>query len=128
MTSLRPAALLLSALGLAACGGSQKSPDAAAAQAAAAASASTEAKPGATAVDAPAKPAEPNYEAESTGCKKDGDCTIFADCCSCRAVLASKPPPVPCESVCGESKCEVKGITIDNVVCDAGRCVIKKKR
>ncbi len=128
MTLLRSAALLLSALGLLACGGSQKAPDAAASQPAAADSVSSATEPNAPAAEAPAKkPAEPDYAAESTGCKKDSDCTIFADCCSCRAVLASKPPPVPCESVCGESKCEVKGITIDNLACDAGRCVIKKK-
>jgi hypothetical protein len=133
MTSLRHVALLLSTLAIFACGGSQKAPDAAASQSAtpASTSASDDAKP--KEAEAIAKPKEAEAasapkEDDAVGCKKDADCTIFADCCACRAVLASKPPPVPCDAVCGESKCEVKGITIDNVACDAGKCVIKKKK
>jgi hypothetical protein len=133
MTSLRHVALLLSVFALFACGGSQKAPDAAASQPAAtpSTSATDEAKP--SEAVAAAKPKETEAasapkEDDAIGCKKDADCTIFADCCACRAVLASKPPPVPCDAVCGESKCEVKGITIDNVACDADKCVIKKKK
>jgi hypothetical protein len=125
MISSRARALLVSAFILVACGGSQKVPDAAAAPPA---SAATGAEPVAAAVDAPAKPAATEPDVDATGCKKNEDCSIFADCCSCKAVLASKPSLVPCDSVCGESKCEVKQITLANVSCDAGRCVIKKSK
>jgi hypothetical protein len=117
---------------MSACGGSQKAPEASAT----APSADTQAQPDVTAptdttVAAAATTESAKAPAAETPsgpeCKKDDDCTIFADCCSCKAVPAAKPSPVPCESVCGESKCEVKGITIANVACDAGRCVIKKK-
>ena len=50
---------------------------------------------------------------------------IFADCCTCNAVPAAAKPPVPCDAVCGESKCEVKGKTQDNVACVNGRCKVK---
>jgi hypothetical protein len=130
MISIRITGLILSALSVASCGGSQKAPDSATPD-----SATASAAPEPSAAKAEnAKPASPTPAAEAeptpTGpeCKQDGDCTIFADCCSCKAVPAAKPPPVPCDSVCGESKCEVKGITIVNVACDAGRCVIKKKK
>lgn len=119
--------LLLTTL-VVACGGSQKAPESAAAEPAAAESAAApESAPPTPEVDATAQGSE--TEAAPTGpeCSKDDDCTVFTDCCSCKAVASSKPPLTPCESVCGESKCEVKGITIDNVACDAGRCVIKKK-
>jgi hypothetical protein len=130
MISIRFTALILLALSFVSCGGSTKAPDAAA-QPPASPSAAPEpiAAKGEKAEAAPPTPAA-EAEAAPTGpeCKKDGDCTIFADCCSCKAVPASKPPLVPCDSVCGESKCEVKGITIVNVACDAGRCIIKKNK
>jgi hypothetical protein len=122
-------ALLLSTLWLVNCGGSQKLPDAAQSQPAPTPSV-TQAEPDPAKPEVTAKAKEPEAETASSGpeCSKDADCTIFADCCSCKAVPAAKPSPVPCESVCGESKCEVKGITIVNVACDAGRCVIKKNK
>ncbi len=64
-------------------------------------------------------------ESSEPECKKDKDCTIFADCCTCKAVPVAGKPPVPCDAVCGESKCEVKGKTIDNVACVDGRCKVK---
>ncbi|HEY5956346.1 MAG TPA: hypothetical protein VIV60_07340 [Polyangiaceae bacterium] len=110
------------------CGGSQRAPDSST-PALATAARPTSTERGATSDSAKTPVVESAAEATASGpeCKKDDDCTIFADCCSCKAVPAAKPSPVPCESVCGESKCEVKGITIVNVACDAGRCVIKKK-
>jgi hypothetical protein len=128
MISLRHTGTLLCALWLVACGGSQKAPDAAAAPSAAVASAAAS-EPSAAQPEAAPKAKEPEPEAAPSGpeCKKDDDCTVFADCCSCKAVPQAKPSPVPCDSVCGESKCEVKGITIANVACDSGRCTLKKK-
>lgn len=58
-------------------------------------------------------------------CEKDSDCTIFADCCACRAVSSKAPLPPSCEGICGESKCEVKGKTLDDVACVAGHCKLK---
>jgi hypothetical protein len=50
---------------------------------------------------------------------------IFSDCCTCKAVLAVGTPPVPCDAVCGESKCELKGKTQDNIACVEGHCKLK---
>ncbi len=130
MTLLRSLGPAIMVLQLAGCGGSQKAPENA--QPAAEATPSTEDKVAdkeaeAAPESAPkAKEAEPEAAPSGPECKKDDECTIFADCCSCKAVPASKPSPVPCDAVCGESKCEVKGITIANVACDAGKCVIRK--
>ena len=120
---------IVPALLLAACGGSGKAPDAPAA-AASEPAAKAETKPEATDVTTKSESSKPKAEetaAESAEpeCAKDKDCTIFADCCTCKAVLAAGKPPVPCDSVCGESKCEVKGKTIDNVACVAGHCKLK---
>jgi hypothetical protein len=116
---------------LMACSGSQKAPpDSAATQASESASASSQAPARAEPSEVPpAKDSKVDVEPAPTGpeCKKTEDCTIFADCCSCKAVPASKASPVPCESICGESKCEVKGMTIANVACENERCVLKKK-
>ncbi len=108
-----------------ACGGSSKSTSAPAAPAAepAAASADPEPKP-----ELGPKPiAQEATESESTEpeCQKDKDCIIFSDCCTCKAVPIAGKPPVPCDSVCGESKCELKGKTQDNVACVDGRCKLK---
>lgn len=128
MILLRPSILMLCALGFFGCGGSQKAPDSAAPSTAPETASSAAQTSAPTADESPAA-AAPELEPTPSlpECKKDEDCTIFADCCSCKAVAASKPLLVPCESVCGESKCEVKGMTIANVACDQGRCVLKKK-
>lgn len=129
MTKLCTLGLVFGCL-LTACGGSQQAPDSAATQAVeptakeATPNADSEAPKTET---APASKAEAEPEPSGPECKKTEDCTIFADCCTCKAVPASKPPLVPCESVCGESKCEVKGMTIANVACENERCVLKKK-
>lgn len=111
---------LIAILGLVACGGTPKEPSA------------PESKPSTTASAEPAKEAKQADVASAASapepeapCEKDADCTVFADCCSCKAVGAKAPPPTPCDSVCGESKCEVKGKTIDNVACVAGVCKLK---
>src|SRR5512133_404846 len=125
--------LVVSALLLVACGGSSKAPESAAAES----TQPTTTEAPTPAQDAPqseagAKTTETKVEeAAPSGpeCKKTEDCTIFADCCTCKAIPAAKPLPTPCESVCGsgESKCEVKGMTIANVACENERCVLKKK-
>ncbi len=77
----------------------------------------------------PASPTEiTTAEVEPTApeCSRDSDCTIFADCCTCKAVPAAEPLPTPCDSVCGESPCDVKRKTIDDVYCDGGRCKLRK--
>lgn len=74
--------------------------------------------------DTPSAPSKAEPE-EAAACEKDADCTIFADCCSCRAVSAKAPLPPSCDGICGESKCEVKGKTLDNVACVAGHCKLK---
>lgn len=116
--------LFLAILCVTACGGSSKEPAAPATEASAASNADGQADAPAAAANNDAATATPALEPEAT-CEKDADCSIFADCCSCRAVGAKAPSPVPCESVCGESKCEVKGKTIDNVACVAGVCKLK---
>lgn len=113
-----------------ACGGSQQAPDSAATQAVEPSASSTVSSAEADATkteEAPATKAEVEPAPSGPECKKTEDCTVFADCCTCKAVPASNPPPVPCESICGESKCEVKGMTIANVACENERCVLKKK-
>jgi hypothetical protein len=120
--SFKPLAFSVLVL-LSACGGSTKPTATPVTEA----SASTEATPEADSSKSEnpstdTKPAEPEPEAT---CEKDSDCTIFADCCSCRAVSAKAPLPPSCDSVCGESKCEVKSKTIDNVACVSGRCKLK---
>lgn len=114
---------------LTSCGGTQKAPEVTASEPGQPAASAIAESPNSK-TEVAAKAAEPEADAAAAGpeCKKDDECTIFADCCTCKAVPASKPLLVPCDSVCGESKCEVKEITIANVACDAGRCVIKKKK
>lgn len=68
---------------------------------------------------------EPVSESTAPECRTNKDCTIFADCCTCKGVPLAGKPPVPCDAVCGESKCEVKGKTLDNVACVDGRCKLK---
>jgi hypothetical protein len=116
--TLKPS-LLLAVLCLSACGGSKKEPAAPAIESSATPSASVVADaPKSEATPAPAKEPE-------ASCEKDSDCTIFADCCSCRAVGSKDPSPVPCDSVCGESRCEVKGKTIADVACVNKICKLK---
>jgi len=112
----------ITALLISACGGSPTKPATIAPESSAGpetATAPEEAAP----KTADAKPeAAPEPEA---ACEKDSDCTIFTDCCSCRAVSAKSPLPPSCEGICGESKCEVKGKTLDNVACVTGKCKLK---
>lgn len=75
---------------------------------------------------APVVESEAEAEPTTPECSKDSECTIFADCCTCKAVPANKPLPESCESVCGESPCDVRQKTIDDVYCDAGRCKLRK--
>lgn len=135
MTKRHLVGILVSALLLAACGGSSKAPESAASESAEQAPAAGDSKaqeqtPPQAETGSKASEAKTEPEA-STGpeCKKVEDCTIFSDCCTCKAVPASKPSPTPCDSICGsgDSKCEVKGMTIANVACENERCVLKKK-
>jgi len=129
MTLARLCVLSLPLVLATACGGSGKSSESPAAATAGDTAAKAEApKLEATDVTPKSESSKPKQEAtESSGpeCKKDKDCMIFSDCCTCKAVLAADKPPVPCEDVCGEFKCEVKGKTADNVACVAGHCKIK---
>ena len=127
MSCLRSYSVVVLILAAVACGGSSKStPTPASAPAAEpAAEAKAEPKPG----DLSPKPIaqeEAATESSEPECKKDKDCTIFADCCTCKAVLAAGKPPVPCDAVFGELRCEVKGKTIDDVACVSGHCKLKK--
>jgi hypothetical protein len=73
-----------------------------------------------------AKDSKPESQPEPDAtCEKDSDCTIFTDCCTCRAVSQKSPLPPSCEGICGESKCEVKGKTIADVACISGKCKLK---
>lgn len=127
MSCLRNCSIVVLFVSAIACGGSSKStpaPASAPAPETPAAAGESDPKPG----DIGPKPlAQEEAVAESSEpeCKKDKDCTIFADCCTCKAVPVAGKPPVPCDAVCGESKCEVKGKTIDNVACVDGRCKVK---
>ena len=127
MSCMRTCSILVLILSAVACGGSGKPADAPASAPSAessAAASSDEAKP--APAEAKAKPQEEAApESTEPECTKDKDCMIFADCCTCKAVPAAAKPPVPCEAVCGESKCEVKGKTMDNVACVSGRCKVK---
>ncbi len=129
MTNCQRLCWLIPWLFVAACGGSGKAPDAP--SAASEPSAKAESKPESTDVTTKSESSKPKTEevaapeSNEPECKKDKDCTIFADCCTCKAVLAAGKPPVPCDSVCGESRCEVKGKTIDNVACVSGHCKLK---
>jgi hypothetical protein len=130
MRHIRLPWVVVTALGLLACGGSAKStPSTATAPAteSTAAAPSSESKNVSTKSESPKTKAEEESAAESSApeCEKDKDCTIFADCCTCKAIPAAAKLPQPCEAVCGESKCEVKGKTIDNVACVSGRCKVK---
>lgn len=127
MSCLRSYCVVVLILSVVACGGSSKSTPAAASAPAAEPAAETKAepKPG-DLVPKPIAQEEAATESSEPECKKDKDCTIFADCCTCKAVLAAGKPPVPCDAVCGESKCEVKGKTIDDVACVSGHCKLKK--
>jgi hypothetical protein len=127
MSCLRSCSVVVLILSAVACGGSSKSTPTPASAPAAEPAVETKAepKPG----DLGPKPIaqeESATESSEPECKKDKDCTIFADCCTCKAVLAAGKPPVPCDAVCGESKCEVKGKTIDDVACVSGHCKLKK--
>ena len=130
MNCIHRFSLIVPALLLAACGGSSKTPDAPATPAGESA-AKAEPKPESTDVTTKSETAKPKAQEQAAAessepeCSKDKDCTIFADCCTCKAVAAAGKPPVPCDSVCGESKCETKGKTIDNVACVAGHCKLK---
>jgi hypothetical protein len=131
MTAYRRFLLVIPMLLAAACGGSGKTSETPATTPASDTAAPSEAKTEAPDVTAKSESSKSKVkevaEPESTEpeCTKDKDCTIFADCCTCKAVLAAGKPPVPCDSVCGESKCETKGKTIDNVACVSGRCKLK---
>ncbi len=129
MTIHRQFLLALPLLLVAACGGSGKSSETPAATPAGDTAAKTETtKPESTDVTTKSESAKPKEEAAAEPepeCKKDKDCMIFSDCCTCKAVLAAGKPPVPCDAVCGESKCEVKGKTQDNVACVEGHCKVK---
>ncbi len=122
MSCLRTCSVLFVIMSLIACGGSNK--PAPAPPAPAAVENATEASPAAE-VAKPKPQEEAAPESTAPECEKDKDCMIFADCCTCKAVPAAAKPPVPCEAVCGESKCEVKGKTMDNVACVSGRCKVK---
>ena len=121
MSCLRTCAGLILVISAIACGGSTK-PAPAPTTAPAADEAPT---PPAAEAAKPAPKEEAAPESTEPECQKDKDCMIFADCCTCKAVPAAAKPPVPCEAVCGESKCEVKGKTMDNVACVSGRCKVK---
>ena len=128
MNCFRCTWLLVPALLLSACGGSGKATETPATASEPAAKA--ESKPESTDVTTKSESSKPKAEeaapeSSEPECSKDKDCTIFADCCTCKAVLAAGKTPVPCDSICGESKCEVKGKTIDNVACVAGHCKLK---
>lgn len=121
MCTLR-SSLVLVALVLSACGGPSKEtsvPTAGSAEPVPAVAdvATTESKEA-----APAEEPEPT----TPECSKDSECTIFADCCTCKAIPTSIPQPDPCDSVCGEAPCQVKGKTIQDVYCSKeGRCKLK---
>jgi hypothetical protein len=107
-----------------ACGSSSKSTPAPAAPAAEPAAASAEAEQKPELGPKPIAQEEAAPESTEPECKKDKDCIIFSDCCTCKAVPLAGKPPVPCDAVCGESKCEVQGKTQDNVSCVSGRCKV----
>jgi len=131
MTHSRRFLLAIPLILAAACGGSGKSSETPAAATAGDTAAkadtdkleSTDVTPKSESTKPKAEEAAP--ESSEPECKKDKDCMIFSDCCTCKAVLAAGKPPVPCDNVCGESKCELKGKTQDNVACVAGRCKVK---
>lgn len=54
-------------------------------------------------------------------CKVDGDCKMFADCCSCMGIPTSENP-VPCPAMCLQDKCGELGGP-KTAACIAGRCV-----
>ncbi len=128
MNCFRQIWLVVPALLLVGCGGSGKSSETPAA--ASEPAAKSEVSPESTAAAAKSESSKPKAEEaapESTEpeCTKDKDCSIFADCCTCKAYPVAGKLPQPCDAVCGESKCEVKGKTIDNVACVSGRCKVK---
>jgi hypothetical protein len=125
--------LVVPALLLAACGGSGKTTESAASVPAGEAAAKGEAKTEAPDVTPKSESPQPKaqepdaVESSTPECEKDKDCSIFSDCCTCKAIPAAGKLPQPCDAICGsgDSKCEVKGKTIDNVHCVAGRCKLK---
>jgi len=129
MNCFRQIWVVVPALLLAACGGSGKASEtpAAAGEPAAKSEVSPESTAAATKSESSKPKADEEAAAESTEpeCTKDKDCSIFADCCTCKAYPVAGKLPQPCDSVCGESKCEVKGKTMDNVACVSGRCKVK---
>ncbi len=129
MTTYRQFCLIIPIILASACGGSGKASETPAASGDTAAKTEA-AKPESTDVTTKSESAKPKAEAAAAedpgpACKKDKDCMIFSDCCTCNAVLAAGKPPVPCDAVCGESKCELKGKTQDNVACVEGHCKVK---
>ncbi len=129
MISTRSLCVLVPCLSLLACGGSAKQP-APPPTSTESATADTENSPAQKSGDdasSSTEQAEPAEAASTTPeCQTAKDCTIFSDCCTCKAIPSAQALPNPCEYVCGESKCELKGKTIDDVDCVAGRCTLKK--
>ena len=115
MNCFRQIWLVVPALLLVGCGGSGKSSETPAAAS----------EPAAKSESSKPKAEEAAPESTEPECTKDKDCSIFADCCTCKAYPVAGKLPQPCDAVCGESKCEVKGKTIDNVACVSGRCKVK---
>lgn len=56
-------------------------------------------------------------------CNADGDCTVFEDCCSCRAEL-KWVTPASCKMACSANKCEQWNLAKPVAYCVAGRCEV----
>jgi hypothetical protein len=63
--------------------------------------------------------------APGEACSTTDDCTLFADCCQCRAIEAGTTRGM-CRLNCLQDACSAMGITDQDVACIAGRCVLNR--
>jgi hypothetical protein len=58
-------------------------------------------------------------------CTTAADCELFTDCCSCLAVRKGTSM-ASCKMMCLQSDCAAHRITVADVTCRAGRCVLNR--
>lgn len=58
-------------------------------------------------------------------CSSRSDCSLYSDCCTCRALPRSAGVHA-CDVLCNQDACSAAGISEDDVACVAGRCVLNR--
>jgi hypothetical protein len=67
----------------------------------------------------------PDIDANTSECETASDCALGSDCCFCEAV--PRGVVVGCPADCLTARCDVLGITEQDILCLGGRCVLNRE-